>query len=169
MSAELRYKKLDEPHAYKLLQRDAHSIIAHHRLPIAPHDLRFGQSPHMFERFDSKQTNIVIRINLSWATFLEALDGPLERGDVGNFEWGSHVDAAGTGNPTVYAFTDNNTPNTGNPGAPELMTKFRTSFQPQPEWLDEARWYDWEALASDQRSASTSEVKDDLRLRSTQW
>ena len=35
MSPKLDYQNLDESHAYKLLQRDARSIIAHHCLPIA--------------------------------------------------------------------------------------------------------------------------------------
>ena len=99
---------------------------------------------------------------------MEALDGPYEE-DVGNFEWGSHVDAAGTGHPTAYVFTNNEGPTIRTSGAPELMTKFRTSFEPEPAWLDNATWYDREALSGDKMRISASEVKDDLCLRSTQW
>ena len=37
------YENLDRMHAWKLLQRDAHSIIARHGLSIAPHELMLGQ------------------------------------------------------------------------------------------------------------------------------
>ena len=48
IEAELHYQNLDQAHAYKLLQADAHSIVAHHCLPIAPHDLILGQFSHTF-------------------------------------------------------------------------------------------------------------------------
>ena len=48
ISTYLGYQNLDEAHAYKLLQRDARSIIARRRLSIAPHDLRLSQSLHTF-------------------------------------------------------------------------------------------------------------------------
>ena len=98
------------------------------------------------------------------------MDDLYEPEDEGNFEWGSDVDPAGTGHPTVYAFSENPAPTIQTSGAPELMTKFRTSFEPEPAWLDDATWYDWEARFSDKvRNASASEVKDDLCLHSTQW
>ena len=98
------------------------------------------------------------------------MDDPYEEDeDVGNFKPGSHLVAAGTGQPTVYAFTHNEGPTIRTSGAPELMTKFRTSFEPEPAWLDNATWYDWEARPSDVGNVSASEVKDDLCLRSTQW
>ena len=104
----------------------------------------------------------------SLSTVLEAFDDPYEE-YVGNFKWGSHVDAARTGHPTVYAFTYNEGPTIRTSGAPELMTKLRISFEPEPEWLDDATWYDWEARSSDELETLASEVKDDLCLRSTQW
>ena len=48
MEAELYYQNLDRTHAYELLQRDARSIVTHHCLPIAPHDLILGQFSHTF-------------------------------------------------------------------------------------------------------------------------
>ena len=48
MVTHLRYQNLDEAHAYKLLQRDARSIIAHHRLSISTHELILGQFSHTF-------------------------------------------------------------------------------------------------------------------------
>ena len=40
---DLRYENLDEMHAWKVLQHDAHSIIAQHGLSISPHELMLGQ------------------------------------------------------------------------------------------------------------------------------
>ena len=48
MVTHLRYQNLDKAHAYKLLQRDARSIIARHCLPIATHNLILGQFSHTF-------------------------------------------------------------------------------------------------------------------------
>jgi hypothetical protein len=39
----LEYANLDETHAWKLLQHDAHSIIAQHGLSIPPNELKLGQ------------------------------------------------------------------------------------------------------------------------------
>ena len=39
----LYYENLDERHAWKLLQHEAHSIIARLGLSIAPHELMLGQ------------------------------------------------------------------------------------------------------------------------------
>ena len=39
----LYYENLDEMHAWKLLQHDAHSIIARHGFSISPHELMLGQ------------------------------------------------------------------------------------------------------------------------------
>ena len=122
---------------------------------------------HSEQHFDPIK-HLVTNIRLAWGIVLEGLDGPHE-GDVGNFEWGSHVDTAGTEHPTVYSFTDNEASYSRNSGAPELMTKLRTSFEPEPEWLYDARWYDWEGRFSDEMRISAREVKDDLWLRSTQW
>ena len=43
MYNDLYYENLDEMHAWKVLQHDAHSIIAQHGLSIAPHELIIGQ------------------------------------------------------------------------------------------------------------------------------
>ena len=43
MCMNLEYENLDEIHAWALLQRDAHSIIAKHNLSVGPHDLRIGE------------------------------------------------------------------------------------------------------------------------------
>ena len=42
MYMHMSYENLDRMHAWKLLQHDAHSIIAQHGLSIAPHDLILG-------------------------------------------------------------------------------------------------------------------------------
>ena len=68
----------------------------------------------------------------------------------------------------MYAFTDNEGPTIRNSGAPELMLEYETSFGPEQEWLDDARWYHCEARCSDE-SETSSEVKNDLRLHSTPW
>ena len=80
------------------------------------------------------------------------------------------VDTKGMGHPTVYAFPKNRAPAIQTSGAPELMTKFWTSFEPEPAWLDNATWCGGEAQSSDAvRIFSASEVKDDLCLHLTQW
>jgi len=48
-------------------------------------------------------------------------------------------------NHTVYAFTNNDGPNLRSSGVPELTTtRLRTSFDPEPQRLDEATWYDYD-------------------------
>ena len=51
MDINLHYEKLDRIHAWKLLQRDAHSIIAQHGLSIAPHELMLGQWRYTQNKF----------------------------------------------------------------------------------------------------------------------
>ena len=46
MTIILEYENLDEMHAWKVLQHDAHSIIAQYGLSIAPHELMLGQWRH---------------------------------------------------------------------------------------------------------------------------
>ena len=48
------------------------------------------------------------------------------------------------------------------------MKKLRASFNPEPEWLDDATWYDGKP-SDDLMRISTGEVKDDLHLLSEQW
>ena len=71
--------------------------------------------------------------------------------DWGSFQWGPGTNADGSG-PTVYLFSENDVPNIRDNGAPELTTKFRSSFDPEPHWLDDPTWYD------DERSV-VNEVK----------
>ena len=130
--------------------------------------------------------NLVSRFYRSWNIDLEALDHPHKLGGYKGFEWGSHTHAAGTSYPTVYVLTDTyplNIKNYGttitssptlydsdkdawNSGARKPMKKLRASFNPEPEWLDDATWYDGKA-SDDIMRISTGEVKDDLRLLST--
>ena len=58
----------------------------------------------------------------------------------GDFQWGSSTNADGTG-PAVYLFSYDDVPNIRNNGAPELRTEFRSSFDPEPHWLDDPTWY----------------------------
>ena len=57
-----------------------------------------------------------------------------------NFLWGSATETDGKG-PTVYVFSDNDV-HIRNNGAPEITTRFRSSFDPEPQWLDDPAWYD---------------------------
>ena len=50
----------------------------------------------------------------------------------GSFQWGSATNPDGTG-PAVYVFEDNDVPNIGNNGVPEITAKFRSSFGPEPQ------------------------------------
>ena len=43
---DLEYENLEEMHAWKLLQHDAHSTITRHGLSISPHELMLGQWRH---------------------------------------------------------------------------------------------------------------------------
>ena len=71
--------------------------------------------------------------------------------DWGGFQWGPGTNADGSG-PAVYLFSTDEVPNIRNNGAPELTTEFRSSLDPEPDWLDDPAWYD------DRRSVM-SEVK----------
>ena len=59
--------------------------------------------------------------------------------DWGSFQWGPGTNADGSG-PAVYVFSEN--VHIRNNGAPELTTEFRSSFDPEPHWLDDPTWYD---------------------------
>jgi hypothetical protein len=83
------------------------------------------------------------------------VDGPPERGRERTFQWDSRENAEGMA-PTVYLFSKNEIPYIRNNGAPEFT--IRASFDPDPEWLDDATWYDSEDIRV--------EVKDGLRLGS---
>ena len=86
-------------------------------------------------------------------------------------------------NPTLYLFSNGDIPNirnndnSNNLGAlppPGLTTKLRTSFEPNPKWLDNSTWHDNRdgGLSSSKTAeynlidASTSEMQNGLRLRS---
>ena len=60
--------------------------------------------------------------------------------DQGGFQWGPGSNTDGTGSP-VYLFSDNDV-HIRNNGAPEHTTKCRSSFDPEPHWLDDPTWYD---------------------------
>ena len=60
--------------------------------------------------------------------------------DWGGFQWGLGANADGSA-PAVYVFSDNDV-HIRNNGAPELTTKCRSSFDPEPHWLDDPAWYD---------------------------
>ena len=56
--------------------------------------------------------------------------------DWGGFQWGPGTNADGSG-PAVYLFLTDDVPNIRNNGALEITTKFRSSFDPEPHWLDD--------------------------------
>ena len=91
------------------------------------------------------------------------MEGP-HPGEASSFKRESGTDTEGM-DLVVYVFSNNNTLNTQNSGAPELM-ELRTSFEPEPQWLDDPTWYHGEGLSGDK--ATTSEVQDSLRLHSFQ-
>ena len=82
----------------------------------------------------------VIDITRLWDTRLTHMDDPNPL-DWGGFQWGPGTNADGSG-PTVYLFSDNDVPNIRNNGAPEPKMEFRSSFDPEPHWLDDPTWYD---------------------------
>ena len=84
------------------------------------------------------------------------MDGPSDLGYECPFECDSGTDNEGM-DLTVHVFTDNNIPNVRNSGSRELTTIVRTSFDPVPQWLDDA--------AQDEERTS-SEVQDGLSLDS---
>ena len=90
------------------------------------------------------------------------MDDPRDPEEGGSFQWGPDTNADGTG-PLAYVFSTDDVSNIRNTGAPEVTTKFRSSFDPEPHWLDDATWYD--VVRSSDR-AITSDVKDGLRLDS---
>ena len=61
--------------------------------------------------------------------------------DPRGLDWGSFQLGPGT-HPDVYAFSTAEVRNIRNNGAPELTTKFRSSFDPGPHWLDDPTWYE---------------------------
>ena len=79
------------------------------------------------------------------------MDGPRDLED-GGFQWGSATNDDGSG-PAVYVFSNNDVPNIRDTGTSELTTKCRSSFDPEPHWLDDPAWY-----GNDGRSVM-SEVK----------
>jgi len=83
--------------------------------------------------------------------------------DACTFQWDTRAHAEAT-NPTVYVFTVNDTPSIRNSAVPELMTRLRSSFDPEPQWLDDAAWYDCDGRRD---STSTSEEQDGHHLRTS--
>ena len=109
------------------------------------------------------QHEIVIDIHRRWDTRLTLMDGPRDPEEEGSFQWGSDTKSDEMG-PTVYVFSNNDVPNIRNTGVPERTTRFRSSFDPDPHWLDDTTWYD-----DDGRSRfMVSEVKGGLCLDSIQ-
>jgi hypothetical protein len=80
----------------------------------------------------------VAEIYRSWSIELTAVDGPSEIRDERTFEWDSREITEGMA-PTVYVFSKNEIPYIRNNRAVEVT--FRASFDPDPEWLDDATWY----------------------------
>jgi len=63
----------------------------------------------------------------------------------------------------VYVFTNNEAPNIRNSGVLELTTTLRSSFNPEPQWLDDTTLHNYdEGLV---RTSVSNEVQDGLRLR----
>ena len=88
----------------------------------------------------------VIDIGRNWRTDLALVDGPSYYGLACAFTWDSHTHSDAT-NPTVYVFTNNNVLNLQNSGVPELtMARFRPSFDPEPQWLDDTTWDDYDGV-----------------------
>jgi hypothetical protein len=87
-----------------------------------------------------------------WFIDLTAVDNPSELGNERTFQWDSRENAERLA-PTVYLFSKNEIPYIRKLGASELT--IRASFDPDPEWLDDATWYE-----------QSSEVKDGLCLES---
>jgi hypothetical protein len=84
-----------------------------------------------------------------WFIDLTAVDDPSELRYGCTFQLDSREITEGMA-PTVYVFSKNEIPYI----APEVTTIW-ASFDPDPEWLDDARWY-----------GRSSEVKDGFRLTS---
>ena len=109
------------------------------------------------------QRDTVISITRHGKAFLSDIGSPRGPEERISFQ-GSDTNAHGSG-PAVYLFSTNDLPNIRNTGAPELTTKFRSSFDPEPQWLDDPTWYDDDGRS---RVLETSEVKDGLRFDSIQ-
>ena len=169
MFINLYCNNLDRMHAWKLLQHDAHSIIVQHGLSIAPHELILGRWQYTPpEMISDPQPEPVMHISRSWGTNLTVVDRPRDPGYAGGFQWdsGTHTDTDTEGmDPTVYVFSNDDNTNTRNSGALGLV-KLRTSFEFEPQWLDDPTWYDWEGQSS--YRATTCEVQDSVRLLSTE-
>ena len=102
--------------------------------------------------------NTVTDIRRTWRTDLTVVDGPYDPGFECTFEWDSGTDGEGMA-PTVYVFTNNEIPNVRNSGSRELTAILRTSFDPDPQWLDDGAW---------DEERTSSEVQDGLSLDSYQ-
>ena len=100
--------------------------------------------------------NTVTGIRRTWGPDLRVVDGPYYPGYECTFECDSGTDAEGMA-PTVYVFTNNDIPNIRNSGSRELTATARTSFDPDPQWLDDGTWDD---------EHTSSEVQDGLCLDS---
>ena len=111
-----------------------------------------------------QQHKTVIRVDRDWDTYLTLVDRPREYVPGCTFQWDSRTHAEAT-NPTVYVFTDNDAPNIRNSGVPELTTTLRSSFDPEPQWLDDAAWYDYDGRCY---PTSTSEEQDGHHLRTSE-
>ena len=86
------------------------------------------------------------------------MDGPYDPGFERTFEWDSGTGDEGMG-PTVHVFTNNDISNIRNSGSRELPTIVRTSFDPDPQWLDDSTWDD---------EHTSREVQDGLSLDSNE-
>ena len=115
----------------------------------------------------TSSTNLVIEIYPWWRTDLEVMDDSPNPEYKDGFKGHSHTntEAVDPGHIVVYLFTSNNIPNSRTSGVPELTTRLRTSFDPEPQWLDDASWYDSEE-AEGEEGYSSREVKDGLCLDS---
>ena len=99
----------------------------------------------------------------SWMIRLQTPTDPLEIGRRGDFQWDSSRTAEGR-DSAIYLFSKNDIPIIRNSGEPEITMKFRLSFDPEPQWLDNSTWYDWEGWSC--LGATTSQVQDDHCLLS---
>ena len=90
------------------------------------------------------------------------MDGPLNTGYDSTFQWDSRTHPEAT-NPTVYVFMNDGAQDIRNSGVPELTTtRLRPSFDPEPHWLDDATWYDYDGRRN---PTSTSEESYGILLK----
>ena len=82
--------------------------------------------------------------------------------NIHGIQWQSQTHLEAT-YPTVYVFTNNDAPNIQKSGVPGLTMKLRASFRPEPYWLDDATWYDYDRP---RYSTSTIEEKYNILLES---